>query len=294
MTRAVARAVLWLSVTAVVLVAGGHTVYYLFNWEWNRASIAGIGFVAGLVIAATFLMLGRLQRLERRLDLLLATHEAGRVQTSRLTAYEPSVEPRPDFPWLSRPPVLLAGLLVAVPGPETDQAVFIPVFLAAGLVLSVVAGAVERVAAFVQGRSSPPPAAQELLQERSGRVLLVLPLTGLVVVALAVGGLYVASHYWSRPIGPGVTTLSVQVDNRGPTTDAGVVVETAGRFCAVDTGVGISFAGVAEGPAGTTLLRVEPLLDDDAQRRYIGCLEDALLEWHRLTVTGTALEAAGP
>ena len=294
MTRAVARAVLWLSVTAVVLVAGGHTVYYLLNWEWNRASIAGIGFVAGLVIAATFLMLGRLQRLERRLDLLLATHEAGRVQTSRVTAYEPSVEPRPDFPWLSRPPVLLAGLLVALPRPETDQAVFIPVFLAAGLVLSVVAGAVERVAAFVQGRSSPPPAAQQLLQERPGRALLLLPLTGLVVVALAVGGLYVASHYWSRPIGPGVTTLSVQVDNRGPTTDAGVVVETAGRFCAVDTGVGISFAGVAEGPAGTTLLRVEPLLDDDAQRRYIGCLEDALLEWHRLTVTGTTLEAAGP
>lgn len=292
MTRVVARAVLWLSVTAVVLVAGGHTVYYLFNWEWNRASIAGIGFVAGLLIATTFLLLGRLQRLERRLDVLLAAQEAGRVRTSRLTAYEPDVEPRPDFPWLSRPPVLLAGLLVAFPRPETDQAVFIPVFLAAGLVLSVVAGVVERVAAYVEGRSSAPPAALELLQERPGRVLL-LPVAGLVVVALAVGGLYVASHYWSRPIGPGVTTMAVQVDNRGPTTDAGEVVETAGRFCAVDTGVGISFAGVAEGPAGTTLLRVEPLLDDAAQRRYIGCLEDALLEWHRLTVTGTTLEAAG-
>lgn len=292
MIRAIARWVLWLSVTAVVLVAGGHTVYYLMHWEWNRASIAGTGFVAGLFIAVTFLLLGRLHQLEQRLDALLAAQEAGRAQTPRTTApHVAEVEPRPDFPWLSRPPVLLAGLLVAVPRPEADQAVFIPVFLAAGLVLSVVAGIVERVAAFVQGRSAAPPSAQELLQDRPGRALLV-PVLGLAVLGAAVGGLYLASHYWSRPIGPGVTTLSVEVDNRGPTTEPREVVEAAGRFCALDTGVGITFAGVADGPAGTTLLRVEPLLDDDAQRRYVGCLEDALLEWHRLTVTGTSLEAA--
>lgn len=291
MTRTIARVVLWLSVTAVLLVSGGHTFYYLLHWEWNRASIAGIGFVAGLLIAATFLVLGRLQRVERRLDLLLAAHEAGREQVARRSAHAPEVEPRPDFPWLARPPMVLAGLLVALPRPEVDQAVFIPVFLAAGLVLSVVAGAVERIAAFVQGRGSRPPAARELIRERPGRALL-LPVVGLVVVAAAVGGLYVASHYWSSPIGPGVTTLTVQVDHRGPTTEPIEVVESAGRFCALDTGVGIGFVGVEEGPAGTTLLRVEPLLDDTAQRRYVGCLEDAVLEWHRLTVTGTVLEAA--
>ena len=292
MIRTVARVVLWLSVTAVLLVAGGHTVYYLMNWEWNRASIAGTGFVAGLFIAVTFLLLGRLERLERRLDVLLAGEGVHRGETPRTGPPRVAdVEPRPDFPWLSRPPVLLAGLLVTVPRPEADQAVFIPVFLAAGLVLSVVAGAVERVAAFVQGRSAAPPSTQELLRERPSRALWV-PVVGLVVAATAVGGLYLASHYWSRPIGQGVTTLSVEVHNRGPTTEPREVVEAAGRFCALDTGVGISFAGVAEGSGGTTLLRVEPLLDDDARRRYIGCLEDALLEWHRLTVTGTTLEAA--
>lgn len=286
MTRLVVRLVLWLSLAAVLVVAGGHTVYYLIYWEWNRAAVAGIGFVAGLVIAMAFLLLARLQRLERGMAVLLATQA---VKPERPPAEESDLEPRPDFPWLSKPPVLLVGVLAASPRPEPEEAVFIPVFLAAGLLLSLVAGAVERVAAAVQFRSGTPGDA-DLSQQWSGRSLVLLPLIGLVVVVLTVGGLYLVSHYWSRPLGSGVTTLTVQVDHRGPTVPARDVVEAVGRFCALDSGVGISFAGVTDGVDGTTLLRVEPLLDDAARRRYVGCVEDAQLEWHRLTVTDAGVE----
>jgi hypothetical protein len=112
---------------------------------------------------------------------------------------------------------------------------------------------------------------------------------GAALAALVVGGLYGTTHYWSKPIGEGTTTMTVEVDSRGPTRGDIEVVEAAGRYCSINTGTGIRFQGVEPAGAESTLLHVAPLLDDDARTRLVGCLEDALLEWHRLTVTDTAL-----
>lgn len=295
MIRLVARAVLWLALTAVLVVAGAHAVYYLLNWEWNRAALASTAFVAALVLAATTLLLGRLARVERRLDLVLAAHEAAPPTAIDPAASDVGAEPRPDFPWLAGAPALVLGVLAVAPEPAARDAVFIPVFLAAGLVVSALAAAIERVAAFVQGRRVPADrhvVARQLIRQQPRWTLWVVPAVGAVVITLTVGGLYLGAHYWSRPIGPGVTTMTVEVDSRGPTAEPREVVETLGRFCALDTGTGIAVVDVAPGPTGSTLLRLEPLLDDDAQKRYIGCLEDATLEWHRLTVTGTTLDPA--
>jgi hypothetical protein len=103
-------------------------------------------------------------------------------------------------------------------------------------------------------------------------------------------GVYRVSHYWSHPIGPGVTTMTVRVDSRGPTTSVAEVARTVGQYCALDLGVGVRFLGVRPGAGSSATLRLAPLLDDDAQRRYVGCVEDAVLEWHQLSVTGTTLE----
>lgn len=294
MTRLVSRVVMWLALTAVIAVAGGHTIYYLLNWEWNRASMAGVAFVGAVVVAATVLVLGRLGRVETKLDLLLA----GRVlprQSADLdeTAAAVQVEPRPDFPWLSRSPVLALGLWAVAPREAPDPGVFIPVFLAAGLIVSALAGMLERVATFVERRKGGPPGGAQvaLLRKQPRWLVAIIPALGAVVVAGAVAGLYWTSHYWSTSMGPGITTMTVDVDARGPTTSATEVVETIGRFCTVDSGSEVSFVAVEPGPGGTTLLRLEPLLDSDAQNRYIGCVEDAVLEWHRLTVTATSLEA---
>ena len=293
MIRLLSRLVMWFALSGVIAVAGGHTIYYLLNWEWNRAGIAGVAFTGAVVVASTFLLLDRLSRVEAKLDLLLAGG-SGQRQPAEVdaTAAAVQVEPRPDFPWLSASPAVVLGLWAVAPRQAPDPGVFIPVFLAAGLIVSALAGVLERVAAFTQRRKGRPGGGTTTATARKNRLWLValLPAVSALVVGGAVAGLYWASHYWSTPMGPGVTTMTVDVDARGPTTSEIDVVETIGRYCAVDSGTEVSFVAVAPGPRGTTLLRLEPLLDSDAQGRYIGCVEDAVLEWHRLTVTATSLD----
>lgn len=297
MTRLVARAVLWLALTGVVVVSGSHTVYYLLGWEWNRASISATGFVAALVMSCTLLLFERLRRVEAKVDKLLSaraatTHSGGTDPTAGGEA-EANGELRPDFPWLSQTTLPAVGLVALLPVDPPDRAVFIPVFLAAGLIISAMAAGVERLAGFLELRRSPKPhlATEGLapLREQRWWVLAAVTTAAVFVIALSVGGLYRVSHYGSQPIGPGLTTMTVEVQSKGPPTTPSEVVETVGRHCAMDTGVGIEFSGVAPGPQDSTLLRVEPLLDEDARDRYIGCLQDAVLEWHRLSVTRTTL-----
>lgn len=299
MTRLISKIVMWLALVAVVLVAGGYFVYYLFLWEWGRAGIAGTGFTAALVVGATFLFMGRMQRIERRLDELLLIAESGAFPAASGTGQSglPEIEPRPDFPWLRGvpgPPAV--GLLALVAYEPPSQSVFIPVFLAAGLVISAAAGVVERIAGVryaartPAGRTEPPPTAREVLAARPRRSLVALPLAGAVIIALAVVGLYVVSHYWSKPIGPGITTMTVEVSTRGPATSDIEVVETMGRFCSIDSGTGVEYVDVSPGPGESTFLRLSPLLDEDAQDRFVGCLQDAVLERHRLDVTRIELD----
>lgn len=299
MTRLLALAVMWLSLLAVVVVAGGHFVYYLLQWEWDRAAIAGVGFTASLVVGGSIVLLGRLARVEHRLDALLRAVEAQGSVTGPVAPADATseMEPTPDFPWLAVPTSTFAvGVLGMVAWRAPDQGVFIPIFLAAGLVISAVAGVVERLAAARRrasvgaGSAAPPNLVREVLSTRSSASLVGIAVLGAVLAALVIGGLYATTHYWSKPIGPGITTLTVEVDSRGPARDDIVVVEVAGRYCSLNTGTGVRFRGVeATGSPESTLLHVEPLLDDDAQGRFIGCIQDSTLEWHRLTVTDTAL-----
>lgn len=290
MSRLVASALMWLALVAVVLVAGGHTIYYLLRWEWARADMAGTAFVAALIAGSTLLLLGRMRRIERRLDQL------SRVHTEETRGEPVSPEPRPDFPWLatSDPLLVVPALLVALPEPR--GAVFIPVLLAAGVLFSVLAGAVERLAALrhhgepATPEEDPREVLQQMVRARPGRLLLGVPLAGVLVIGLVVGGLYWATHYWGRSLGPGTTTITVVVEHTGPTQPDADVVEAVGRYCTLNTGTGVRFQEVAPGPDGATLLRVSPRLDEDARSRFTGCLEDSVVEWHRLTVTDTVLD----
>jgi hypothetical protein len=289
-TRTIAAVTAWLALTAVVVVAGGHAVYYLLEWEWVRAQIAATAFVASLVIGATLVVLSRLRGLERRLDALAdAAHEV------RVVSAASDPEPRPDFAWLASsngwPGLTLPGLaLVALHGPEAS--VFIPVFLATGLAVSVIASAVERVAAHRHGVAAASAGGIAVAPPRRSVTVwtaVAVPVAGALVIGGVIWGLWLTAHYWSSPIGEGTTTMSVAVRHNGPTTDDADVVETVGRYCVLNSGVRVRFRSASPGPDGETLLRVAPLLDEDARARFTGCLEDAVLEWHKLTVTGTDL-----
>ena len=123
---------------------------------------------------------------------------------------------------------------------------------------------------------------------------MLVPLISAAVVTAVVIGLWRTTHYRSEPIGPGVTTLVVDVSRSTPEGESWKVsrdeaVAVVGEFCTVHAGVDVRFLGVAPGRRGSTLLRVSPLLDAAARERFSGCVQDAILDRHSLTVLATRL-----
>lgn len=313
MSRAISSIVLWAALGVVLLVAGLQTVLYMLDWEWARAQFAAVAFVAALLLATARLILARMRRMEARIEVLTAAlmaQEGGQATAGVTPGLHPDgAEPRPDFRWLATPtatvPVLTLPLLATLPA-WPDRSVFIPVFLATGLVVTVAASAVERLSALRAGATAgtpkppPPPVtsagtpwqrARETVNGMSTRTLVLTPIVVLLLGGAAAGGLYWAVHDWSKPIGAGVTTLTVDVARKGgPDLTEVQSTEVVGRYCSVNAGVlNLRYQGVGPGPKDTTLLRVTPLLDADASLRFIGCLEDAVLEGHEFKVTATKL-----
>ena len=135
---------------AALVASGTYVLVYLYRWEWNRALVAGVFFLAAeLAIIASGIM-RRLKALEDRIDTIQPP-----TPTERL--HQTAPEPRSPFAWLE---------------PEHDRfSVFVPVLLGAGVILSLVAAGVERLAAATAGPS---------LERRLGRRLdaIALPAAG--------------------------------------------------------------------------------------------------------------------
>jgi hypothetical protein len=285
----------------ITVLSGGYTVYYLYQWQWVRAQIAGITFVATLVVGATILVLARIDRLardiNRRLD-MLESQQRARLDIPRQDGSSGRAEgSHHDFPWLSPSfapqrhqlllPVVVAGM--SVPALESARVgVFIPVLLGAGLAVSIIAGLIERVAAS-KGVARPARGTTERfrvprLAARGAAIA--------AVIAVATAALYWAAHYRPAPLGEGTTEMSVQVSVKDRLSRPTETVEMMARYCARNAIFGVRVERVEPESAGTALLVVSPLLDEEAQRRFGGCLEDANLDRHRLVVTETALVPA--
>jgi hypothetical protein len=108
---------------AVATLAGSGTYLfvYLYRWEWNRALIAGVFFLAAEVALGFAVVLRRLPDRPRA---------ASPVVVERIRETGPPS--RDHFAWLA---------------PSSDRfSVFVPVLMGAGVVLSGIAWAVERLA----------------------------------------------------------------------------------------------------------------------------------------------------
>ena len=84
-----------LLVLVVLGLSGAYLLIYLYRWEWNRAIISGLFFVAAEVALATSLVVRRLDALERA----PAPREATPSTLDRLRA-TPAERPNP-FAWLT-------------------------------------------------------------------------------------------------------------------------------------------------------------------------------------------------
>ena len=124
--RATACKIAYLALIVVMAASGWYVFVYLYRWEWNRAVVSGIIFLAAEAALLGALVLERLGRLGRRVDGLDRAPDERVLQ--RLHEHAP--DPAKPFQWLD--------------GRQTN--VFVPVLLGAGVVLSALAWVVDRIA----------------------------------------------------------------------------------------------------------------------------------------------------
>jgi hypothetical protein len=128
--------------TATLLVSGGYVFIYLYRWEWNRAIISGVIFLAAEVAIIGWALNHRIAELHRRLDDERARRIGGHLADARQEQRSSA------FDWLS---------------PTSHRTnVFVPILMGAGLVLSGLAWLVERVARATAGRANDAGLAQQL------------------------------------------------------------------------------------------------------------------------------------
>lgn len=131
---------------------------YLYRWEWNRALTAGVFVIISELALVGAAVLERLRRIEARLDERPAP-PASAVAAALGRLEETAPPARDHFAWLD------------VRSGSTN--VFVPVLMGAGVVLSALAWAVERMA-----RATARPALEHRLADRVAS--LALPEGGLL------------------------------------------------------------------------------------------------------------------
>lgn len=143
----IARSIGFALAAVILAVSGIYVVIDLARWEWNRAELSAIVCVAALVVLVGMILFRQLYRIEQRMEALERPRrdEAGTLGALR-SANGASAGRR--FRWLDRPPDRLG--------------VFIPVLLGAGVLLSLVAYLIERIAGVFAAAALDPRTAREL------------------------------------------------------------------------------------------------------------------------------------
>jgi hypothetical protein len=130
-----ARKALISLVAAVTLAAsGGYLFVYLYRWEWNRALISGVIFLAAEIAVIGWALNSKISELGRQVDTMAATRIAGHLDAARQD------QPSHAFDWLERS--------------TTRTNVFVPILLSAGLILSGLGWVVEKLGKATAGRTS--------------------------------------------------------------------------------------------------------------------------------------------
>lgn len=283
---------------AILLVAvGASGIYlfvYLYRWEWHRALVAGVLFVAAEIALAAAAILDRLRSIESRLQAGAAT-AAAPDPLARLQESAP--EPRTSFDWLSRQ--------------GGELSVFVPLLLGAGVVLSAAAWVVERLA-----RATAGPVLERGLALRlsplgmpagvfAGAPVPVAPrrrsvvphvVAGVVAIVIATVGIdELADATQNRPdrLLPGSTSsVIVSVD---PGSARASVTATRALWGACTTQVGGEYhvLGMTSLGGGLVQVVVGPQIGKYAERRLRGCVGDAVTDRIRASVRSvTALPAS--
>lgn len=279
---------------AILLVAvaasGIYLFVYLYRWEWHRALVAGVLFVAAELALAAAAILDRLRSIEARLQAVGPGGSATSDPLARLQETAP--EPRTNFDWLSRQ--------------GSEFSVFVPLLLGAGVVLSAAAWVVERLA-----RATAGPVLERGLVLRlsplgmpagvfAGAPLLVAPrrssviphiVAGVVAVGIATVGLdAMADATQNRPDRylPGTASSVIVSVDPGSARSSLAATRALWGACTTQVGGEYHLQGMTSLGGGLVRVVVAPQIGKYAERRLRGCIGDAVTDRIRAGVRSVA------
>jgi hypothetical protein len=301
MTRSVVHRLGRLLSAVVLLASGAYVFIYLVRWEWNRALIAGLFFLAAELVLIADVLAARFARLSSQIEA-----ERAREQTTALAARLRAN--RPDTPgpfaWLA---------------PDRDRlTVFLPILIGAGVVLSAVAYLVEqlsRVTAvpvaeheLARGLSTMALPAEGLAPlgrlphappgsvapPRAGWVWRWLAAGGLVAV-LAAGVLAGAQWLLSIPEEPdpgravAVDLVVMRRNLEQPDRDVALALWTACRVRVPETVRLQSLEPIDDSDPARLRLTMSPRPGESDTREFVGCVQDTVIERVRADVLAVAV-----
>ena len=269
---------------------------YLFRWEWHRALVAGVLFVAAEVALAASAILDRLRAIENRLaagagGAATAGGDAAGEALARLKAAAP--EPRTSFEWLSRQ--------------GSGMSVFVPLLLGAGVVLSGAAWLVERVARVTAKpvlerglaarlaplglpagtlSGAPPPAA---VRRRSLVPHVLAVVAAIVIATMGLDALADATQNRPDVVLNGTTSSVVVAVDPGSARSPLTATNALWGACTTQLGGGFKLLGVTALGAGDVQLLVTPRIGKYAERRLRGCVGDATTDRIRARVRSVSV-----
>lgn len=274
----------WLAygMAAVALLgAGAYVFIYLYRWEWNRAIMAGVLFIGAEIALAAALILERMRSLERKLD---AAAERRSGPSSLDAIQETAPPPRRHFAWLSD---------------QDKVGVFVPVLMGAGIVISGLAWAVERLASStarpvlerrlalrlqplalpaggLTGQAPPAPAiAPRSLAAMFKSILVILSLAAVIFLAIDELGDLTQNRPDARVDGQTSIELSLSVRD----SDLGSPASAANSLWMACRGtVSSELQDLTVTSGGTISLLLKPELGPYSMRRLNGCLEDGTID----------------
>jgi hypothetical protein len=284
--RSLPRILARLLVLAIAALSATYLIVYLYRWEWNRALISGLFFLAAEVAYVGSSLRADVRGLAARVD-ALESPVGRRRSTVRDTS---GARPGRPFAWLRE----------AASG---QMNVFVPVLLGAGVILSAAAFVVERIAGMVMGSEEIPtgrgrpvdldlppdgllgdavgqPAPDRAGANRAWRVGRRVAVVGVLGVLVAAAVDVVGDATQSRPsarVADASTVIELAIDQRSPrpVTEAAEALAVA---CYGTLHADREFTEITALGADRVRLTVTPALSELRRRRLFGCLQDATLD----------------
>lgn len=284
-----ARAIGLTLASVVLAVSGLYVIVDLARWEWNRAMLSALVFVAALVVIVAMVVMRQIRRLDERVTAIGERRRETEIVRRSLDGPSRGRAAH-RFHWLETPPDRLG--------------VFIPVLLGAGVIVSFLTYVIERIAGAVASTTVDRITVRELrtdlplgdgLIEDSGsqsaqRTLRPASLVVVGVVSVILSVILVVALReltQTRPgevTTPGRSTIVVGIEQRRTADPPDVVAGGLWGACRSRLPGGIAVVSIAStGPDEATIV-IDHSLGRTGRLRIVGCLEDHTMDLVRAEV----------